>query len=94
MLGRRSYRNFTSSGFPKSGNNATSPQFVTLLKATIPIQKISQSQMDERRKKCLCYNCDSKWYFGHKCQNPKLFLLNSEEIIEELDLSFQSELEG
>jgi len=47
MLGRRSYRNFTSSGFPKSGNNATSPQFVTLLKATIPIQKISQSQIDE-----------------------------------------------
>jgi hypothetical protein len=39
MLGRRSYRNFTSSGFPKSGNNATSPQFVTLLKATIQFRK-------------------------------------------------------
>jgi len=51
MLGMRSYRNFTNSGFPKSGNNASSPQFVTPLKAIIPIQKISQSQMDERRKK-------------------------------------------
>jgi hypothetical protein len=72
----------------------TNSQFVTPLKVTISIQKISQSQMDERRKKGLCYKCDSKWHFGHKCQSPKLFLLDSEEITEELDLSSQSELEG
>jgi hypothetical protein len=50
--------------------------------------------MEERRKKWLFYYCDSKWKIGHKCQSPKLFLLDNEEIIEELELSSQLELEG
>jgi hypothetical protein len=38
--------------------------------------------MEERRKKGLCYNYDSKWHFGHKCQTPKLFLIDSVELEE------------
>jgi len=47
MLEMRSYRNFSNPCFLKSGTTATNPQFVTPLKAIIPIQKISQSQIDE-----------------------------------------------
>ena len=30
-------------------------------KARVPIQKITSTQMEERRKKGLCYCCDEKW---------------------------------
>ena len=41
--------------------------------AKMAIQKISPSQMEERRKKGLCYYCDDKWFMGHKCKTPKIF---------------------
>jgi hypothetical protein len=45
--------------------------------ALIPIQKITQAQMEERRRKGLCYSCDSKWSRGHICIVPKLFLIEA-----------------
>ena len=54
-------------GLPKS--NA-----VLDTKPKIPIKRITPAQMDDRRKKGLCYNCDEKWGPGHKCKNVKLFL--------------------
>jgi hypothetical protein len=45
----------------------------------VPIQKISPAQMDERRKKGLCYSCDAKWSRGHVCDAPKLFLIEEVE---------------
>lgn len=38
--------------------------------------------MRERRDKCLFYYYDAKWNSSHKCQQPKLFLM--EEVEEEL----------
>ena len=32
----------------------------------IPVKKITAAQMEERKKKGLCYNCDDKWAPGHK----------------------------
>jgi hypothetical protein len=43
---------------------------------TIPIQRISQAQMEERRRKGLCYTCDSKRTRGHVCTVPKLFVID------------------
>jgi hypothetical protein len=43
----------------------------------VPIQKITQFQMEDRRKKGLCYTCDSKWVRGHVCSVPKLFLIEA-----------------
>jgi hypothetical protein len=93
LLGRKSYRSVYNAGFPKPGIPSTTPQPVTPLKAVIPIQKVSRAQMEERRKKGLCYNCDAKWQYGHTCQNPKLFLLDTEELVEELELAAQLKLE-
>ena len=45
--------------------------------------------MDERRKKGLCYNCDEKWGFGHKCKYVKLFLLEGIDIIPRLQSRVQ-----
>jgi hypothetical protein len=55
-------------------------------KALVPVQKISQAQMEERRRKGLCYSCDAKWSRGHVCEGgPKLFLLEEMEEVEDAD---------
>jgi hypothetical protein len=53
-----------------SGKEGSKPS-----QALVPVQKITQAQMEERRRKGLCYSCDSKWTRGHVCAVPKLFLL-------------------
>jgi len=44
-------------------------------KFKLPLQKLSPAQMEERRKKGLCFNCDEKFQLGHHCKSAKLFLL-------------------
>jgi hypothetical protein len=61
-------------------------------KAVVHVQKISQQQIDERRKKGLCYNCDAKWQYGHRCRNPKLFMLEALEVLE-VNLTLEVETE-
>jgi hypothetical protein len=39
--------------------------------------------MDERQLKALCYNCDDKYFSGHKCKEQKLFMAISKDILEE-----------
>ena len=50
-------------------------------KSKIPIKRISPAQMEERKKKGLCYNCDDKWGPSHKCKNTKIFLLEGIELV-------------
>ena len=61
-------------GLPKSNG-------VVETKSSIPIKRITPAQMDERRKKGLCYNCDEKWGPGHKCRNARLFILEGIELV-------------
>ena len=51
-------------------------------KPRIPIKRITPAQMDERRKRWLCYNCDEKWGPRHECKNVKLFLLEGIDIVQ------------
>jgi hypothetical protein len=39
--------------------------------------------MVERQLKGLCYNCDEKYFLGHKCKEQKLFMAITEDISEE-----------
>jgi len=57
-----------------------------LNRAMGPLQKISQSQMEERRKKGLCYSCNAKWNRGHVCEAAKLFIIDTMEEREEHQL--------
>ncbi|KAF5462657.1 hypothetical protein F2P56_018645 [Juglans regia] len=58
-------------------------------RAIVPVHKIKPQQMKDQRDKGLCYYCDSKWNPGHKCQQPKLFLI--EEVEEELSDTLKEE---
>ncbi|KAF5477121.1 hypothetical protein F2P56_003793 [Juglans regia] len=50
---------------------------------------ISQNEMRERRAKGLYYSCDPKWAPGHKCSSPKLYLI--EENYEVVDIDTKKE---
>ena len=39
---------------------------------------MTPQQLDERREKGLCFNCDSKYSKGHKCNENKLFYIDCE----------------
>jgi hypothetical protein len=39
--------------------------------------------MDECQLKGLCYNCDDKYFLGHKCKEQNIFMAISEDISEE-----------
>jgi hypothetical protein len=39
--------------------------------------------MDECQLKGLCYNCDEKYFPGHKCKEQKLFMAISKDVPEE-----------
>jgi hypothetical protein len=51
--------------------------------APLKIQKLTRVEMVERQLKGLCYNCDDKYFLGHKCKEQKLFMAISEDISEE-----------
>ncbi|XP_041009333.1 uncharacterized protein LOC121253378 [Juglans microcarpa x Juglans regia] len=48
-------------------------------KPIMPIKRITPTQMQERRETGLYYYCDEKFHIGHKCNKPKLFLLEGIE---------------
>ena len=41
--------------------------------------RLTPQQLEEKRVKGLCYNCDSKYTKGHKCAEKKLFYIDCEE---------------
>jgi hypothetical protein len=47
--------------------------------AVVQVQRLTQAQMDDRRRKGLCFNCDAKYSSGHVCTAPKLFVLEALE---------------
>jgi len=40
-----------------------------------PSQKIPVAQIEDRRKKGLCFYCKEKWFARHKCKTAKVFLM-------------------
>jgi hypothetical protein len=49
----------------------------------LKIQKLTRDEMAKRQLKGLCYNCDEKYFPGHKCNEQKIFMAIFEDISEE-----------
>ncbi|KAI4371645.1 hypothetical protein MLD38_009972 [Melastoma candidum] len=41
-----------------------------------PHKRLSPAEMEEKRMKGLCFWCDEKYTFNHKCNNRRLFVLH------------------
>ncbi|KAF2291273.1 hypothetical protein GH714_022111 [Hevea brasiliensis] len=48
----------------------------TTSKPSTPIKRLSWEEMQNRRAKGLCFNCDEKFVPGHRCTKPQLLLLD------------------
>jgi hypothetical protein len=67
------------------------PSFVPRPRPTNPnplvtplkVQKLTRDEMVERQLKGLCYNCDEKYFSGHKCKEQKLFMAISKDVPED-----------
>lgn len=44
-----------------------------------PIKLLTSAEMAARREKGLCYNCDEKYVFGHKCKHKVFYMAMDEE---------------
>lgn len=60
-----------SSGGPVQSHTSHTPH--------LPIKKLTPAELKERRDKGLCFTCDEKFVYGHKCKNRMLILCASEE---------------
>lgn len=67
----------SSTGSVSSVNNLSKP------KMAAPLKKLSREEMQARRDKGLCYNCDEVYKFGHKCKARQFFMITIEEEDEE-----------
>ncbi|XP_050895185.1 uncharacterized protein LOC127101785 [Lathyrus oleraceus] len=47
--------------------------------SSIPIRRLSPTEMQERRSRGLCFNCDDKFSPGHRCHKKQFLLLLAEE---------------
>jgi hypothetical protein len=61
----------------------TKPVNTTTPSTPLKIQKLNRAEMDERQLKGLCYNCDDKYFLGHKCKERNLFMAISKYTSEE-----------
>jgi hypothetical protein len=82
-----------SQGSTTSGYNAQikKPSFIPHPHPTNPsppspplkIHKLTHVENGKHQLKGLCYNCDEKYFPGHKCKENKLFMAISKDISED-----------
>jgi hypothetical protein len=59
----------------------------------LKIQKLTQEEMVEHQLKGLFYNCDDKYFPGHKCKEHNIFMAIYEDVVdEEVEVSPVEEL--
>jgi hypothetical protein len=61
----------------------TKPVTPTPPSTPLKIQKLTRAKMVERQLKGLCYNCDEKYFLGHKCKEQNIFMAISEDVSKE-----------
>jgi hypothetical protein len=57
----------------------TQPQPSTPPKTATPIKRLSPQELQARREKGLCYNCDDKYVQGHRCKRSFHILIANPE---------------
>ena len=79
--------------FQAPSNRAPPTLPPTQASLTVPVKRLLWDKMQRRRAQGLCFTCNKRFITGHKCQEPQLLLLESnndtneitcEEVAEEL----------
>ena len=48
-------------------------------------RRLTNSELQQKGEKCLCFHCDEKYSIGHRCKNKELHVLM---VSDDLDLGF------
>ncbi|MCH81146.1 hypothetical protein A2U01_0001927 [Trifolium medium] len=62
---------------PTPSSKLLSP--TTSTPSSFPIKRLSSAEMQVRRSKGLCFNCDERFHTGHRCKNKQFLILLHEE---------------
>ncbi|XP_023907750.1 uncharacterized protein LOC112019466 [Quercus suber] len=76
-----------SSKIPHDGSRPSISISTSDSRTKVSLQRLTAAQMEERRKKGLCYHCDEKWQSGHQCKGARIFLLEGVSFSQELPSS-------
>lgn len=57
-------------------------------KQIVPFKRLTDVEVQTKRKKGLCYRCDEKFTIGHQCKNKEL----QELVIREIKVTSEEEL--
>ncbi|XP_062103343.1 uncharacterized protein LOC133814394 [Humulus lupulus] len=74
-----------SASVGSTSNVTAASKFQTLNNTSLPVKRLSPAEIKEKREKGLCFTCDEKYSFGHKCKNRVLILCAQGEEEEEED---------
>ncbi|XP_061361231.1 uncharacterized protein LOC133305112 [Gastrolobium bilobum] len=85
--------------FSQSSHSNTNPNQIVPFSKTpsqppsLPIKRLSPEEMQTKREKNLCYNCDERYVFGHKCKGKAalLFFEGTDEDNPTLDLDVSAQ---
>ncbi|XP_043725460.1 uncharacterized protein LOC122672017 [Telopea speciosissima] len=47
----------------------------------LPIRRLTPAEMQSRRERGLCYNCDERFVAGHRCKTRQLFIMDYEDMV-------------
>ncbi|XP_062109866.1 uncharacterized protein LOC133821735 [Humulus lupulus] len=83
------HQGMNSVQLPKPGPFASGTSISAPTGSPLPIKKLSPTELKERRDKGLCFTCDEKFHFGHKCKNRMLILCGYDD--EEMGTMVDSE---
>ncbi|KAL5709495.1 hypothetical protein ACHQM5_020179 [Ranunculus cassubicifolius] len=73
------YTNTSSPGVVKTTEHVVSEIPVYKNAGIPPIKRLTPSEMQARREKGLCFNCDEVYVLGHKCKSKQLCLMIDDE---------------
>ncbi|KAJ4954119.1 hypothetical protein NE237_030951 [Protea cynaroides] len=61
----------------------------------LPSKRLTIAEIQQKREKGLCFNCDEKFHIGHKCKNQtSLLQLEGEENEEQINSTISDEIEA
>lgn len=74
--------NTTTTNNPKSlstYSNNLRPPLLPKPPGSLPIKKLTPIELQSRREKSLCYNCDERYFPDHKCKSQFFLLLEQDK---------------
>lgn len=69
---------------PSNTSTSTNPRPPN--RPTLPTRRLTNAEMSDRQSRGLCYNCDERWFSGHRCKPKYQCILVDEDTDESVPM--------